>query len=140
MRMLSTLALTVVLYSCSLTTGSSNDQLLTAFKWSIEKGSIDGTMPQSTEYHTFLTDGTYQLESGDTKVNGKWNWTNDNEIFLQTEGVTINGQTNTFDKKSNGYIKVLELTEKTLKTMERGEGDSWDSGFAKERSYRAQSL
>jgi hypothetical protein len=73
-------------------------------------------------------------------VNGRWNWTKDGEIYLQTEGLTLNGQVNKFDSTSNSYIKIVELTDKTLRTVERSESDTWDSGFAKEKSYAAQSL
>lgn len=108
--------------------------------WTVQKGSIDGEMPKSTEKYKFLTDGAYILESGEIKVNGKWSWTKDGEIYLQTEGFTLNGQINRFDSSSNAYIKIVELTDKLLRTLERSEGDTWDSGFAKEKNYTVQNL
>lgn len=140
MKSLFTIAVTLVLFSCGKNSSSDKNDLLTSLKWTVEKGTIDGDMPKSTETHKFLTDGAYLLESGEIKVNGKWSWTNEGDIYLQIEGLTLNGQVNKFDSNSNSYIKIVELTDKTLRTLERSEGDTWDSGFAKKKRYTAQSL
>ena len=140
MKSLLTIAVTLVLFSCGKNSSADRNDLLTSLTWTVEKGSIDGDMPKSTEIYKFLTDGTYLLQSGEIKVNGKWSWTKDGEIYLQTEGLTLSGQVNKFDSNSNSYIKIVELTDKTLRTLERSEDDTWDSGFAKEKSYAAQSL
>ncbi|HTJ50113.1 MAG TPA: hypothetical protein VL443_11700 [Cyclobacteriaceae bacterium] len=140
MKTLLTITFALVLFSCGKNATSDKNDLLTSLNWVVEKGSIDGETPKATEIYRFQTDGTYLLESGEVKVNGKWNWTSEGEIFLQTEGMTINGHVNKFDKSSNSYLKIVELTEKTLKTLERNDGDTWDSGFAKEKNYSAQRL
>lgn len=140
MKLLLTIALTLLLLSCEKNSSADKNDLLTSLAWTIEKGALDGEMPKSTETYKFLADGTYLLESEGIKVNGKWSWTKDGEIYLQTEGLTINGQVNKFDKASNSFIRVVELTDKTLRTLERAEGDTWDFGFAKEKNYSVQSL
>jgi hypothetical protein len=138
MKSLMTIILTLLFFSCNNST--DKNELLTSLNWVVDKGSVDGDMPKETEKYKFMNDGTYLVEAGEVKVNGKWSWTKDGEIFLQTEGITINGQLNKFDKSSNSYLRIVELTDKTLKTLERAEGDSWDSGFVKEKKYSAQSL
>jgi hypothetical protein len=50
----------------------------------------------------------------------------------------IDGQINKLDSNVNSYIKIIEITGKALHTVERGEGDTWDSGFAIEKTYTAQ--
>lgn len=140
MRSILTILAALVLISCGKNASSDKNDLLTSSTWTIEKGSVDGEMPQLTETYKFLTDGTYLLEAGEVKVNGKWKWTTNREIYLQTEGLTANEQTDKFESSSNSYIKIIELTDKTLRTLERHETDTWESGFAKERSYTAKRL
>jgi hypothetical protein len=138
MKSLLITALTLAMLSCGQNTDKK--ELLTALTWTIEKGSIDGEMPKATETYRFLPDGTYALESENITVHGKWRWTKDDEIYLQTEGLILNRQVTNFDQSSNSYIRVVELTDRTLRTLERSEGDSWDSGFAKTKTYRTQEL
>lgn len=133
MKSLLKITLVLVLFSCGR--NSEKNDLLTSSAWTSESGTPDGTSTQK-----FLHDGTYFLEVGGNKVHGKWNWTKDGEIYLQAESITINGKENHFNSGLNTYIKIVELTDKTLRTVERGEGDTWDSGFTKEHSYTAQSL
>src|SRR4051812_35863360 len=104
MKSLLTIVAALVLFSCGKSSSSDKNDLLTSLAWTVEKGSIDGDMPKATEVCKFLADGTYLLESGEIKVNGRWNWTKDGEIYLQTEGLTLNGQVNKFDSTSNSYI------------------------------------
>jgi len=106
----------------------------------MEKRSVDAELQKPVELYQFLTDGTFLLESGEIKVNGKWRWTKDSEIYLQTEGLTVNGKINKFEPGTNAYIRIIELTDKTLRTLERNDGDTWDSGFAEEVNYTAISM
>lgn len=139
MKTLPVIVIALVLTSC---TGSSSDKnrLLTAVTWTLDKASMDSTKLRVEERYNFYDDGVYSLEAGETKVTGTWKWIDDDEIFLATEGLTINGNENKFDAPSNSYIKIVELSEKNLKTLERHEGDAWESGFAKEQHYRSDDL
>lgn len=143
LKVMKSILIIVVIFalgSCASNPASENNELLTSFAWTIEKGSIDGEMPKSSETYMFLTDGTYRFQSGEVKVNGKWRWTKEDEIYLQTDGMIMDGQVNSFDLATESYIRVVELTDRNLRTLERGKGDTWDSGFAKERNYTSQSL
>jgi hypothetical protein len=86
----------------------------------------------------FLKDGTYVLEAGDLKVNGTWSWKADDEIYVVTQGITSDNGAANFDKTSNYNVRIKEISNKSLRILEKGEGDAWDSGFAKEKSYAAQ--
>lgn len=137
MKSLLPIAIVLFLFSCGKNSNSERNDLLTSLSWTIERASLDGRPTNAVETHRFVDDGTYTLESGEVKVNGNWEWTEADVIHLHLESLTINGETNTYDVQPAYYIKIVELTEKTLRTLEKGEGDSWDSGFAKERTYAA---
>ncbi len=137
MKSLSTIIiLMLILVSCG-NSNTARNELLTSAIWTIEGASLDGST-KPIETHQFLADGGYLLESGEVKVNGNWEWSDDNVIHLKLESLTINGEVNKYDVQPGYFIKVVELTDKTLRTLESGEGDSWDSGFAKERSYASE--
>ena len=137
MKSLSTIIiLMLILVSCG-NPNTARNELLTSAIWTIEGASLDGST-KPMEKHQFLGDGRYLLESAGVKVNGNWEWSEDNVIHLKLESLTINGEVNKYDVQPGYFIKVVELTDKTLRTLESGEGDSWDSGFAKERSYASE--
>lgn len=97
---------------------------------------LSGKMPRVTEYHTFNADGSYTLESGEIKINGQWKWVDESEIYLQINSIAVANRQDNFDStKSSYHLRILEVSENKLKTLEKFETDAWNSGFAKERTY-----
>jgi hypothetical protein len=134
MKTIKLLLLALIFVSCS---GSgSNKELLTSTSWTLSPTSADSS--KTTEMLKFLKDGTYILEAGDLKVNGTWSWKGDDEIYVVTQGITSDNGAANFDKTSNYNVRIKEISNKSLRILEKGEGDAWDSGFAKEKSYAAQ--
>jgi hypothetical protein len=123
----------LILVSCS--TKSSNNDLLTSTPWALTSNSTDSAGQETLK---FLKDGTYVLEAGDLKVNGTWSWKADDEIYLVVDGLTSDNGAAKFDKTSNYNVRVKEISNNSLSILEKGEGDSWDSGFAKEKNYTAK--
>jgi hypothetical protein len=134
MKTLLTIAFTLISVSCTKDLNDKNS-LLTSITWSIKKADS-----RASEQYRFLSDGKYFIETNETVINGKWKWINKDEIFIEEEGLTIKGQANKLDAPLKSYIKILELSDKGLKTLERFERDAWDSGFAREQNYTAQIL
>jgi hypothetical protein len=134
MKTLLAIAFTLILISCAKDLNDKNS-LLTSSTWTIKK-----TDSRAAEQYRFLSDGKYFIETNETVINGKWKWINKDEIFLEAEGLTIKGQANKLDAPLRSYIRILELSDKGLKTLERFESDAWDSGFAREQNYTAQIL
>jgi hypothetical protein len=124
----------LTLMSCGRNT--SNTELLTSSRWVFEPTANDDTT--KTETLKFAKNGTYTLEAGDLKVDGKWSSKTDDEIYLIVEGITSDNGTAKFDKTSNYNVRILEISDKSLRILEKGEDDSWDSGFAKEKKYTAK--
>jgi len=142
MRLLLTVVSILALVSCGRNSLSDKNDLLTNSIWTIERNVNN---EKTFDAYRFKNDGTYLAtyklsKSEEIKVNGKWNWTKDGEIYLQTEGVTVKGEANDLDKKIISHIKIVELTGKNLRTLERHEDDAWDSGFAKEINYTSKNL
>lgn len=137
MKQLLTITMLLFVLSCGQNNRSNRSHLLTSSSWTIEKGSVLGDF---TEKYKFLTDGTCLLTIGGTEVYGQWNWTGDDEIYVRPEGAVQNGQKIKADSSSGFYIKIVELTDKTFRTLERFEADNWNSGLVKERKYTSLSL
>lgn len=135
MKHLVTIVLLIGLCSCE-NNPTERSELLTSFTWVMDTGAPDKEM-NTTERYTFRKDGTFYLESGEVRAFGTWKWNQENEIHLRTDGIVINGQSNRYDKSFDSNMRVLQLANRELRTLEKSEGDDWDSGFAKERSYRA---
>jgi hypothetical protein len=131
------LVLALVIFSCGRNASGDKDALLTSNAW-----RLDTQLPTESqslqEIITFGKDGSYNLAAGTVKVNGKWSWKGDDEIYLIVEGISSDNGTAKFDKTSNYNIRILEINDKDLRLQEKGEGDSWDSGFAKEKKFTAQ--
>jgi hypothetical protein len=132
------LAFTLTFVSCSQKKSDTNE-LLTSSSWVIDPAITEsGTASNKSEIIKFMKDGTYSLEAGGLKVNGKWSWKSENEIYLIIDGLTSDNGAAKFDKTSNYNIRVLEISNTTLRILEKGENDSWDSGVAKEKKYAAK--
>ena len=127
--------LSLILVSCS--TDSDKNELLTSLHWK-SKPNADGS--KATETLRFLNDGTFVSDAGAVKINGKWSWKNENEIYVEITGMTTGGQSSAFDKSSNYHVRILEISDKGLKTLELAEGDTWESGFAVEKKYTSLNL
>jgi hypothetical protein len=134
MKILLTIAITLILVSCTKDLNEKNS-LLTSIAWTIKKADS-----RAAEQYRFMSDGKYFIETNETVINGKWKWINEDQICLEAEGLTIKGQANKFDAPLRSYLKILELSDKGLKTLERFESDAWDSGFAREQNYTAKNL
>jgi hypothetical protein len=133
MKTIQLLVLSLILVSCSKK--ASNNDLLTSTGWELTPDSADPSAPETIK---FLKDGTYVLEAGNLKVNGKWSWKGDDEIYVAVDGLTSNNGAAKFDKTSNYNVRIKEISTNSLTILEKGEGDSWDSGFAKEKNYTAK--
>jgi hypothetical protein len=128
--------LTAILISCSTNQVSERGELLTSIHWTIEPSSpANAEKPNQKVTYRFFNDGTYTLRTEEVGVNGKWSWASEDEIYLEETAIVINGQANKFDASIKHYIRVIEISDKIFRTVERHEGDSWDSGFAKEINY-----
>ncbi len=130
------LTLTAMMISCSINSVSEQDELLTSIHWTVETQSISNREAlDKKETYQFFKDGTYVLQAHDTRINGMWSWTSSNEIYLEEQEIVISGKAYKFDSSNNRYIRVVEISDKVFRALERHEGDSWDSGFAKEIKY-----
>lgn len=136
MKTIVVLLLSLFLVSCS--TDSDKNELLTSLQW--RESKADGHATKFVQTLSFLKDGTFVSDAGTIKIDGKWSWKNENEIYLQITGITAGDQSNAFDKSSNYHVRILEISDKRLKTLELSEGDTWESGFAVERNYTPQDL
>jgi hypothetical protein len=128
-------ALILILTSCSSNLDSTRNDLLTSTTWIVQRELANSGTPKSDETIKFLYDGNYLSEYKEIKVEGKWNWTTEGEIFLKIQRVTVKGRSVNFDKSRNYYIRIRELSDKVLRTVERYVTDAWDSGFAEKKSY-----
>ncbi|WKK82509.1 hypothetical protein [Marivirga arenosa] len=129
--------ISIVITSCNTTNQQAKTDLLTSTNWLEETKTVKDGESKWQEYHSFHKDGQYSLKANEMTVTGEWNWTDDNEIYLQFKNIEIEGSENNLEDQQNYYIKILEVSENKLKTLERFEGDDWDSGFAKERNFKA---
>jgi len=145
MKHLLTIALLLVVLSCGQNKSNKSD-LLTSSIWTIEKASVetlfgrDGDFPKMFEKYKFLTDGTCLLTAGETEIYGKWSWTKYDEIYIKPQGTVLNGQKIKADRSYGLNIKIVELTDKIFRTLEKGEADNWGSGIIIEGNYTALSL
>jgi len=130
--------LSLATISCNLDFQQQSKDLLTSITWTIEESPlINGEISKTPESHyTFHKNGNYTLDVGETIIKGQWKWTRRNEIYLELKSINAKGIQGDFDGKQNYYIRILEVSESNLKTLQRFETDTWDSGFAKERNYR----
>ncbi|MDH5476291.1 MAG: hypothetical protein OEX22_11410 [Cyclobacteriaceae bacterium] len=126
-----------LVFSCNVDSNEEREELLSSITWTIMQESMSNSeTPNRKATYNFRNDGTYLLKAGDIEINGKWSWVKNDEIFLEVKELTFNDEETQFDAKSiNYYIRVIELSEKVFKTLERHEGDDWDSGFVKEVNY-----
>ncbi|MEK6782760.1 MAG: hypothetical protein AABY93_13755 [Bacteroidota bacterium] len=147
MKQLLTITLLLLFLSCGQNSKSNRRDLLTSSIWTIEKASVetlfgrDGDFPKMFEKYKFLTDGTCLLITGETEIYGKWSWAKNDEIYIKPEGTVLNGQKIKADLSIYGLnIKIVELTDKIFRTLEKGEADNWGSGIIIEGNYTALSL
>ncbi|MCZ8214740.1 MAG: hypothetical protein O9262_00800 [Cyclobacteriaceae bacterium] len=136
------IVLSITLGSCTSDLKQTNSELLTSSPWTAErKPLLDGKMPEISESHIFHKDGTYIQEFGGKNgeiimtSKGKWNWTEENEIYYQINSVSVKDTDHTLEKPIGYYLQIEEVSAATLKTLERFEGDAWDSGFVKAKIY-----
>ena len=128
--------MSIAIISCNTDFQGGDNELLTSTNWTaVQKPLINGEMPKFSENSTFHKDGKYTFEAGEMKVTGEWKWTKKDEIYLELKTISLNNIQENFDGKQNYYLRILEVSENNLKTLERFETDSWDSGFAKEKTY-----
>jgi hypothetical protein len=146
MKHLLTISLLLVVLSCGQNNKSNRSDLLTSSIWTIEKASVetlfghDANFPKMFEKYKFLTDGTCLLTTGETEIYGKWSWAKDDELYIKPEGTVLNGQKIKADRSYGLNIKIVELTGKVFRTLEKGEADNWGSGIIAEGNYTALSL
>lgn len=146
MKQLLTITLLLVFLSCGQNNKSNRSDFLTSSIWTIEKASVetlfgrDGDFPKMFEKYKFLTDWTCLLTTGETEIYGKWSWAKDDEIYIKPEGIVLNGQKIKTDRNYGLNIKIVELTNKIFRTLEKGEADDWNSGIILEGNYTASSL
>lgn len=146
MKQLLTITLLLVVLSCGQNNKSNRSDLLTSSIWTIERASVktlfgrDGDFPNMFEKYKFLTDGTCLLTTGETEIYGEWSWTKDDELYIKPEGTIQNGQKIKADRSYGLSIKIVELTDKIFRTLEKGEADNWGSGIIVEGNYSALSL
>jgi len=119
---------------------TQDNDILTSYAWVKDDGRQD-----HKEVYTFYRNGQYITELGEIKTFGKWLWTSKNEIFmlhggLQIDTLSIHIQEGLGSSSQGFYVRIIEINDKELKTLERYEGDSWDSGFAREQRYIAKLL
>lgn len=131
------LAIVLFIFSCTMDGNEEKEELLTSINWTIEQGTLPkGEVLNHKTSYTFSNDGRYLLKADQIEVNGKWSWVGDDEILLEIKGLNFNDEATQFDAKSNKYyIRVIELSDKVFKTLERHERDDWDSEFVKEINY-----
>ncbi|GCC51248.1 hypothetical protein SanaruYs_14690 [Chryseotalea sanaruensis] len=136
------IAISVVISSCNNEIQPVNNDLLTLSSWTAEPSILlNGEKSKLMENHIFHKNGTYTQQftnpTGQVvmKTEGKWNWTEDNEIYYQINSVNVKETEHKLEKPLGYYLQILEVSEITLKTLRRSEGDAWDSGFAKEKIY-----
>lgn len=115
-------------------------EVLTSKKWLEYGDNLNNKV-----IHVFRKNGEYITKSGDISFTGRWYWTDNNEIFtlineFKNDTVSYQFSEGLGSLSPGSYIRITQLNDKELKTLERHEGDSWDSGFAKERTYLAQDL
>jgi hypothetical protein len=125
----------IILTSCSNSESRKKAVSIAAHAWISEPNSNNAETSKVPEIYSFAEDGKYTMKAGDITVVGKWKWTKKDEIFLQINGIANHDKVNSFDVKQNYYIRITELTDNTLRTLERHEKDSWESGFAEEKKY-----
>jgi hypothetical protein len=136
-----------VFLSCGQNNKLNRTDLLISSIWRIETASTktlfghDGDVPKLSEKYQFLADGTCLLITGVTEIYGTWSWTKDDEIYIKPEGKVLSGQKVKADFGTYGLnIKIVELTAKILRTLQKGEADSWNSEMVIEGNYSALSL
>ncbi|HEU5289748.1 MAG TPA: hypothetical protein VFU05_03835 [Cyclobacteriaceae bacterium] len=134
------IVLSIAIISCDMDIQQENNDLLTSSIWIGEREPLlNGAKSKWPDNHfTFHKNGDYTYEAGEIiKIAGKWKWIDKNEICISYESVTIEGKWFNFDEKNSYYIRILEISEGNLKTLERLGKDTWDSGFTKEKTYKS---
>lgn len=117
-----------------------SSELLTSYAW-IEQGA-DG---KYVVKHLFNKNGQYSATAGGDCFYGQWLWSGENEVYVAVEGIKSEKYSQEFNHGIGSsfqadYIRILEISDKEMRTLERIEGDAWDSGFAREGTYAAQEL
>lgn len=137
MRTALLIIIALFIFSCNLDSSEEREEMLTSVNWTMEQDLLpSGEVLNHKTIYNFKSDGTYLLVAGEIEVNGKWTWISGDEILLEIKGLTFNDEETQFDAKSNNYyIRVIELSEKVFKTLERHERDDWNSEFVKEVNY-----
>lgn len=146
MKKLLNITLLFIVLSCAQNNKSNKSDLLTSSIWTINKASVDTLFgrdrdfPKIFDKYKFLADGTCLLTTGETEIYGKWSWAKDDEIYIKPEGKVLNEQKIKADLSYGLNIKVVELTDKVFRTLEKGEADNWGSGTMIEGNYTASGL
>ena len=130
----------VVFSSASCTSTSSEvenkRELISSTSWTLAESLAieDGNLPSK---YTFEDNGSYRLKAGEIEVIGEWKWVSKDEIHLQLNGLSFDGEATEFDQAKNQYnMRVLELNENVFKTLEKHIDDDWESTFVKEIIYK----
>lgn len=147
MKQLFSLTLLFVLLSSGQKIKSNRSDLLTSSIWTIETGSVETLIKPYGDFpeiffnkYKFLTDGTCHLINGDTEIYGQWNWAKDDEINIKPEGIFLNGQHIRNDRNYSLNIKVVELTDRTFRTLESIETHQQNSEIILKGNYTASNL
>ncbi|HEU5289747.1 MAG TPA: hypothetical protein VFU05_03830 [Cyclobacteriaceae bacterium] len=125
--------------SCDTDLQQDHNDLLTSTIWKGEQTSlIAGEASKEPECrYTFHKNGDYTLEFGEMmSVTGKWKWVSKNEIFLELKSFTFSGLQENYKKGLNYNVRILEISKSKLKTLKKFETDAWDSGFAREATFK----
>lgn len=146
---LSTLILAALfgLLSCSDIDESSDiNTLLTSTEWTVPIDSYDQKALKGV--WTFQADGTY-TENFDKNENvdkvvlkGAWKWLSESEVSIVYKSMLLNGVNYELNHDHDEFyiLRITELTKKDLKVIKRFNGDSEDSGFAREVNYIAAEI
>lgn len=147
MKQLLTITLLLVLLSCGQKNKSIRSELLTSSIWTIKTASVETLIEPYGEFpeiffktYKFLTDGTCHLINGETEIYGQWRWTKDDEIYIKPERIFLNGKKIKNDRNYGLNMEIIELTDKTFRTLESVEADHRNSGIILEGNYTAISL
>ena len=62
------------------------------------------------------------------------------EMYIKLEGTVLNGEKIKVERSYGLNIKIVELTDKIFRTLEKGEADDWKSPTTIDGNYTGSSL
>ncbi len=114
--------------------------LLTSRSWA----KIDSSANHDKAIHHFHKNGQYVFETWNIQFIGKWVSIAPDEISFHHDWMKIDTMTFQLSSglgypQSSYHMRILEISEVELITIEKHEGDLWDSPFVKKIRYIATS-